>query len=282
MKTIVLILLLFVGYSTTGVVKAQNVMDGLYPKEHVPNRKPIPFAYIREADVMWAKKIWRIVDLREKMNLPLYYPITQMDDRYSLIDLLLYGIKYEGLTAYSNKDDEFKIALTPEQVEINMGAVNDTSQVKNADTGQWEEKIIGGDIRSDEIKQILLKEIWFFDRNYSRMDVRIIGLCPIREFEKSDSNGDSQITKSQVFWIYYPEARDLFASHEVFNPKNDAQRRTFDDIFLKRYFGSYIVKESNVYSNRRIEDYTAGMDAMMESERIKNSIFTMEQDMWEF
>ena len=130
MKTIVLILLLFIGYGTTGLVKSQNVMDGLYPKEHVPNRKPIPFAHIREADVMWAKKIWRVIDLREKINLSLYYPITQMDDRYSLIDLLLYGIKYESLTAYSNKDDEFKIALTPEQVEVEMGAVNDTNMVK--------------------------------------------------------------------------------------------------------------------------------------------------------
>ena len=283
MKKIVLILILFIGYGTTGVVKAQNVMDGLYPKEHVPNRKPIPFAHIREADVMWAKKIWRIIDLREKMNLSLYYPITQMDDRYSLIDLLLYGIKYEGLTAYSGDDDEFKRSLTPEQVDIEMGAVADTQDVKNADTGLWEQKVIGGSIRTDEVKQIMLKEIWFFDRNYSRMDVRIIGICPIREFEKSDGNsGKSQIMKKPVFWIYYPEARNLFASHEVFNPKNDAQRRTFDDIFLKRYFGSYIIKESNVYSNRRIEDYTAGMDAMLESERIKNSIFRMEQDMWEF
>lgn len=282
MKQIVLILLLFIGYGTTGLVKAQNVMDGLYAKEHVPNRKPIPFAHIREADVMWAKKIWRIIDLREKMNLTLYYPVTPMDDRHSLIDLLLYGIKYEGLTAYSANDDEFKIPMTNEQVEVEMGAVNDTNQVKNAETGVWEEKVIGGSIRSDEVKQILLKEIWFFDRNYSRMDVRIIGICPIREYEKSDSNGESEVRKKQVFWIYYPEARDLFASHEVFNPKNDAQRRTFDDIFLKRYFGSYIIKESNVYSNRRIEDYTAGMDAMMESENIKNSIFTMEQDMWEF
>lgn len=282
MKKIVFVLVIFTAFSMAGTLKAQNVLDGLYPKEHVANHKPIPFAHIREADVMWAKKIWRIVDLREKINLPLYYPVTPMDDRYSLIDLLLYGIQYEGLTAYSNKDDEFKIPITWEQVKQEMGAVNDTNMVKNPDTGQWEQKVIGGTIRSDEVKQILLKEIWFFDRNYSRMDVRIIGLCPIREFERSDSNGGGQIVKKQVFWIYYPEARPLFASHEVFNPKNDAQRMTFDDVFLKRYFGSYIIKASNVYNNRRIEDYTAGMDAMMEAEKIKNSIFNMEQDMWQF
>ena len=282
MKKIVIILLMFIGFGSAELVKSQNVMDGLYPKEHVANKKPIPFAYVREADILWAKKIWRVIDLREKINLPLYYPVTPMDDRYSLIDLLLYGIKYEGLTAYSNKDDEFKIPITPEQVDIEMGAVNDTTMVKNPDTGLWEQKVIGGTIRSDEVKQFLLKEIWFFDRNYSKLDVRIIGICPIREFERSDSNGDGQIVKKQVFWIYFPEARDLFASHEVFNPKNDSKRPTFDDIFIKRYFGSYIVKESNVYNNRRIEDYTAGVNAELESERIKNQIFNFEQDLWQF
>jgi gliding motility associated protien GldN len=283
MKKFVFILFLVLGLSaTSNVAEAQTVLDGLYPKEHVANRKPIPFAHVREADVLWARKIWRVIDLREKINLPMYYPINPMDDRYSLINLLLYGIQYEGLTAYSNKDDEFKVAISWDQVQQEMGAVNDTTQVKNPDTGIWETKIIGGTIRPDEVKQILVKEIWFFDRNYSRMDVRIVGICPIREYERSEEGAESQIVKRQAFWIYYPEVRDLFARHEVFNPRNDAQRRTFDDIFLKRYFGSYIVKEANVYGNRSIESYTAGMEAMMESERIRNNLFTLEHDMWEF
>ncbi|TAJ13546.1 gliding motility protein GldN [Marinilabiliaceae bacterium JC017] len=282
MKKLFFILIVLLSFADNGEVNAQNVLDGLYPKEHVANRKPIPYAHIREADVLWAKKVWRIIDLREKINLPLYYPTRPMDDRFSLIDLLLSGIQYEGLTAYSaNFEDEFKVTMTYEQVAGKMGAVADTSQIKNADTGLWETKIVGGEVRSEEVKQFLVKEMWFFDRNYSRMDVRIIGICPIREFIKDDG-GEGRVLKKQVCWIYFNEARDLLARHEVFNPKNDAQRRTFDDIFIKRYFGSYIVRESNVYNNRNIETYTAGMEAMMESESIKNSIFTMEHDMWEF
>ncbi len=264
-------------------VKAQNVLDGIYPKEHVINRKPIPYPYVREADVMWSNTVWRIIDLREKINLPLFYPINKMDGRYSLIQLLLHGIQYEGLTAYSTKyEDEFKVDMTYEQVLIEMGVVADTMMVQQAD-GTYASQVVTGDLRPDEVKQILVKEVWFFDRNYSRLDVRILGLCPIREYSKSTGEGgEEEMTRSQTFWVYFPQARELFARNEVFNPRNDAQRRTFDDIFMKRFFGSYITRESNVYNNRGIEQYAVGMEAMLEAERIKTDIFNFEHDMWEF
>lgn len=127
-----LIMLAFVVGGST--IKAQNVLDGVYPKEHVLNRKPIPYPHVREADVMWAKKVWRVIDLREKINLPLYYPISIVDGRYSLIQLLMHGIQYEGLTAYSTKfEDEFKVEMTYDQVMYEMGAVSDTVEVRQAD-----------------------------------------------------------------------------------------------------------------------------------------------------
>ncbi|MGQ1787931.1 MULTISPECIES: type IX secretion system ring protein PorN/GldN [unclassified Saccharicrinis] len=282
MKKLFFLLIMLVALVGNSAVKAQNVLDGIYPPEHVQNRKPIPYPHVREADVMWAKKVWRIVDLREKINLPLYYPINTMDNRFSLIQLLMHGIQYEGLSAYSTKyEDEFKVEMTLDQVMYEMGAVGDTMEVRQ-DDGTFVEKVVAGELRPEEVKQILVKEVWFFDRNYSRLDVRIIGLCPIREYSKSSGGGEEQIAKKQTFWIYFPQARDLFARNEVFNTKNDAQRRTFDDIFMKRYFGSYIVRESNVYNNRTIDQYAVGMEAMLESERIKMDIFNFEHDLWEF
>jgi gliding motility associated protien GldN len=202
-----------------------------------------------------------------------------MDGRFSLVDLLMQGIQYEGIKAY--KDDEFKTEKKVEDILRDLGASTDTTRIKKAD-GTYENKIIVQEVRSYEVKQFLVKEVWFFDRKYSRLDVRIVGLCPVREYEKEDGSGSGEVLKKQVFWVYFPEIRNLLARNEVFNPKNDAQRHSFDDIFLKRYFGSYIIKESNVYNNRRIEDYTAGMDAYLESERIKNEIFNIEQDMWQW
>ncbi|MCW3788613.1 gliding motility protein GldN [Plebeiibacterium sediminum] len=282
MKKLFFLFILFVllvgGHST---VKAQNVLDGIYPKEHVLNRKPIPYTHVREADVMWAKKVWRVIDLREKINLPLYYPVKTMDGRLSLIQLLMQGIQYEGLTAYSTKyEDEFKVAMSIDQVMQEMGAVNDTVEILQED-GTYSPQVITGELRPEEVKQFLLKEVWFFDRNYSRLDVRIIGICPIREYTKT-TGGEEQVARRQAFWIYFPEAREVLARNEVFNAHNDAQRRTFDDIFMKRYFGSYIVRESNVYNNRRIDQYAVGMEAMLESDRIKSEIFSFEHDLWEF
>lgn len=253
-------------------------LDNIFDKEHIRNKKPVPYPSLREADILWSKRVWRIIDLREKMNLPMYYPITAKDDRYSLIALLLQGIQYEGLPAYSTNDDEFKVRINYEDVNESMGATTEVTEVLNPETNLFEEVTITRDVRVEEVKQIMVKEVWYFDRNYSRMDVRIIGLCPIREY----TNDAGEVLKRQTFWVNYPEARDLFARNEVFNATNDAQRRSFDDIFTKRFFGSYIVQETNMYDNRSIESYAAGIEAMLESDRIKNEIFTFEHDLWEF
>jgi len=111
------------------------------------------------------------------------------------------------------------------------------------------------------------------------MDVRIIGICPT--YDKVDPEGNPTGEVIPMFWIYFPEARKVFAKAEVFNRHNYVERRTFDEIFWKRMFGSYIYKEDNVY-DRRIKDYARGMDGLLESERIKDEIFKPEHNLWEF
>lgn len=278
----ILISLLF-SILSIGIMNAQpeGVLDGIYKKEHISNRRPIPYAHVREADVWWSKKVWRIIDLREKVNMSMYYPSKGMDGRKSLIDVIIDAIKYEGLQAYSDNDDEFKVPMNADAVSQAMGAINDTVDVQDPSTGTWSKKVSLGDIKYNEVEQILVKEIWFFDRNYSKIDVRIIGICPIRDQEKSDG-GVEQIVKKQVCWIYFPAVRPILARNEVFNPKGDAQRLSYDDIFMKRYFSSYIKAESNVYDNRAIDGYSVGMESMLESERIKGEIANWEHDLWEF
>ncbi len=272
----------------------EDVIDGLFEKQHVVNRSPVPYPSIREADVLWAKKVWRVIDLREKMNLPLYYPTTPMDGRYSLIDLILKGVIGEpgdgvlgDLAAYStNTDDEFTTRLTTEDEILKaMGAGAENVIIEQADGTTEEQEVLRG-AQTHQVKQMMVKEIWYFDRNYSRLDVRILGICPIREYVMDDAEGAGDdagaIVKRQAFWIYFPEARELFAQHEVFNSMNDSQRRSFDDIFIKRYFGSYIVQEANVFDNRNIEEYTVGKEAILESKKIEDDIFQWEHDLWQF
>jgi len=268
--------------ATKHEAKAQ-IIDGAYQRTDLANRKPTPLPYIREADVMWKKKVWRIIDLREKINQPLYFPTKEIDKRYNLVNLLIEGIKDGKLTAYDAKnDDEFKVPMTFEQVKEAFGATTRTIKVRNVDTGELEPKVVTGQIPAEEVKQFMIKEEWIFDKQTSSMNVRIIGICPIQEFYREADVNQEDVQRRQVFWIYFPEARDLLAANAVFNPQNTARNSSFDDILLKRNFNSYIVKEENIYNNRDITQYLSGKDAMLESKRIENSIFDYEQNLWEY
>jgi len=275
------LLALLIG-ATKQEAKAQ-IIDGAYKREDVKDRKPTPLPFIREADVMWRKKVWRIIDLREKMNQPLYFPTKPINDRFSLVNLIIQGIKDEKLTAYdARNDDEFLVPMKFEQVKEAFGATTRTQMVKDVDTGESKPKQVTGEIRSEEVKQFMIKEEWYFDKQTSTMKVKIIGICPIREFYRDDDPNQEDVQRSQVFWIYYPEARELMAKNEVFNAQNTARNLSFDDVFLKRKFNSYIVKEENIYNNREIAKYLGSKDAMLESQRIENSIFDYEQNLWEY
>ncbi|HOK98066.1 MAG TPA: gliding motility protein GldN [Bacteroidales bacterium] len=284
-KVIFMGLLSVVGSLLTVGVAQDNRIE-VYVKEHIPNKRPVPYAHVREADVMWSKIIWRVIDLREKQNFTLYYPTRPIDSRMNLITLLLYGIDNEGVTAYSTDDplNEFKTPLTKEQVDVQMGAKTDTIKVPDPNTGELVTKVIQRDRQIEAIKQIMIKEKWYFDKQLSTMQVRVLGICPILVRNKEDQNGNptEEIEKKLTFWVYYPEVRNLLANHEVYNRFNDAQYYSFDDLFTQRRFSSFIFKESNVYDNRPIGSYTSGIETLYESERIKESIFKYEHDLWEY
>ncbi|MDP3434733.1 MAG: gliding motility protein GldN [Bacteroidota bacterium] len=284
MKRYLILFGLLVGLfgSITLETKAQ-IIDGAYVRTDAYKRKPTPLPYVREADVMWSKKVWRIIDLREKMNQPLYFPTKEVDGRRSLVNLFIEGIKNGKITAYDAKnDDEFKVPMTFEQVKEAFGATTRTRKVRDVDTGELVDRVVAGEVRSEEVKQFMLKEEWYFDKQSSTLKVKIIGICPIQEFYRDEDTNQESVQRRQVFWIYYPEARELMAANEVFNSQNSARNSSYDDIFLKRRFNSYIVKEANIYNNRDISQYLVGKNAMLESKRIEKEIFDYEQNLWEY
>jgi gliding motility associated protien GldN len=269
-----LIILLF-----AGMAYGQAFKD-IYDKS-LPENKKINYVYLREADIIWSKKIWRVIDLREKANQLLYYPTkTTLDGRKSFTMLLLDEIKSGRLNAMDPlkiNSDSAIANVTYADIEGLMGARATQMQLQRPD-GRPYDTTVTTTAKREEIKQLLLYEEWFFDKKHSKMDVRIIGICPI--WLGMDETG--KLSRKPLCWIKYDEVRDLLCKKEVFNAYNDAQRISFDDLFMQRKFDSYIVAESNVYDDRNIVEYTTGKDAMFEAERIKREIFNWEHDLWEY
>lgn len=263
--------------SSSDAVAQADVLDGVYIPEHAPSRKVISYTPLREADVMWTQRIWRMIDLREKINHPLYYPEVPKSNFKSLYDVIKDGIIEGTITAYDPIDDEFRNPMTKDEVLSRLSQA-DTSLEENFETGELEEVIITNDVLATDMRRYELKEDWFFDRQRSVQEARIIGISPqVAKYDESRN----EIGKSPLFWIYYPQARYVFANQVVFNRQNDAERRTYEDILWKRMFNSYISKESNVY-DRSIFEYTTGIAYQLESEKIKNKLFLLEHDLWSF
>lgn len=263
--------------------QTQTVLDGAYVKETNLTKRVIPYPSLREADVMYVRRIWQDIDLRQKINQMFYFPVDPIEDRKNLFDVIRYALEVEGsLTAYgtgpAGDDDEFRYPYTGAQMDSVLNPIVIIPQFDPV-TGE----VIGSmeaetSINSQDIVRYRVKEDWVWDRQRSQRQVRIIGIAPI--IEKKDDEGNSQ-GLAPLFWLYYPECRYVFANAECYNYENDAQRRTFEEIFQKRYFSSYIVKETNVF-DRSIADYAQGLDALLESERIKDELFTIEHDLWHY
>lgn len=268
---------------TPGGVAAPQTGDvpppDVYKRENIiPEKKPVPYAYIREADVMWAKDIWRTVDLRERMNQPLQYPIDgHIGERYSLYGLLLEGIRSEEITPYKFIDWNNPFAQRTSLKQIYQDIEADTIFDDNG-------KALSINAKNAYIKQFILQEKWFFDKQHSVMRVRIVAIAPVMIKNKEDANGNPlpDLEKRLPFVVYFPQCRRMFATHPVYNGNNDAQNISFDDLFFQRRFASTIAAESNVYANRFIVDYLKGQDALMEADRIKEDLFEMEHDLWEY
>lgn len=280
MKKLIITLAVVLSAGISAEIQAQNVLDGVYVKEHYPTRKVIPYTHLREADVMWATRIWRKLDMREKINHPLYYPTEAIKNRRSLAQVIVEAVREGSLTAYDALDDEFTITLTKAEIERKLSYV-DTQYIESPDPPyDLVMTLIPEEFDPATVKEFRVKEDWFFDRQRSVLDVRIIGIQPVAE-NKDKQTGEVRGTEP-MFWVYFPEARNIFASAEVFNRQNDAERKTLEDIFWKRMFGSYIYKEKNVY-DRSIADYMLNtLDQLLEAEKIKENIFILEHDLWEY
>lgn len=262
---------------------------------------PIPYAPIRQADVMAYYTIWRTIDLREKVNHPLYFPTEVRGTWRSLAQTILDAIDMDNeeategtLPLYS--DDMCTMPYSRDDIKGIMSYSYEMAQIDPETMEETGTQTVTINFDAKEITCYNIKEIWYFDKQESRFKYQILTIQPIFEYERpntssdydEESNDDEEavstpLTKRMLGYIYYDELRPFLAKQEVFNVKNDAQRLSFDDLLTwKRYFSSLIYKESNTY-DREIQDYIANArDQRIESEKITERLRTFESDLWEF
>jgi gliding motility associated protien GldN len=238
-----------------------------------------PWQSLREADVMWKKRVWREIDTREKQNLPFRYVGDDQTGGGTFIEILIHAVKTGKIKAYSTfGGDRFTQAYTKDQIMEMLVGAPDTIVSIDPVTEKETVTISNRDFNPDLVTKYRIKEDWIIDRNLGRMVVRIIGIAPMRD--KLNDDG-SYRTTYPMMWLYYPELRPVLAQYEVYNPDNDIQRLTWDDFMEGRFWSGRIIQTSNAFGDGTFQNagYT-NMEALYEGQRVQEKLMEKEQDMW--
>lgn len=257
--------------------KPSLVKDGVI--DAVPHvNRALEYNNIREIDAAWKRRVWRVIDVRQKQNQAFIYQGDEYTGGGAFIEILIDAVKKGKVSAYSMLDDRFSTPLNMESFEKTMGGTYDTIQVDDLETGELVTKIVKREFNVNTVTKYRIKEDWVFDRNMGRPVVRIVGIAPLKD-EYNENTGDF-LYSAPLFWLNYDELRKTLAGYEVYNPKNDLHRMSWSDYLDGRYFSSYVIKTSaNNPTGANFESNT--LRGLEDGERAMEAIRSMEDDMWQ-
>jgi gliding motility associated protien GldN len=251
------------------------------------NDKPLVYGYVHDRDVLMGKTTWEIIDLSEKINFALYFPIDTANigsDRRSLYDVLTKALKNGKITEVYT-DSYFNTKKSMQDIQTSLTRIDTTDAGReqiNAGNQISDEYILKQDLAAQDVTQYKIKGYWYFDKRQSELKYRLLGICPVTP-DVYTMNSDEK-DYIELFWVFFPAARDVLHEAKAFNDKNSAMPVSFDQILNSRRFNSVIYKEENVYGDRTIEEYMKdnAQNQLLESERVKEKIRNFESDMWNY
>lgn len=304
MKLKNLLLVVFSVLGTSVSFAQSNLLNAKTPDEigkktaaqlESDNDKPLPYGYVHDRDVLMGKTMWEVIDLDERINFPLYYPVDTAyvgKDRRSLFQVLLNGIKQGKITEVYG-DDYFNSKRTLKDIESVFKYIDTTDAGKDEINNYYDDYKSGRKVLSAEyinVTELTAKDVsgyrikgfWYFDKRQSELKYRLLAICPIATEARDKAKGNTDAI--ELFWVYFPAIRDVLHEAKSFNDKNSAMPISFDHLLNSRRFSGVIYKEENVYGDRTIQDYMKENAQMqlLESERVKEKIRNFEQDMWNY
>ena len=283
----------------SGAFAQANILNAKSPDEIgvkdelrklIDNDQPLEYGYVDDRDILYSRMTWEKVVLDERVNFPLYYPVDTNNigkERRSLYDVLIKNIK-NGYIENIYDDSYFTTQKTYKDVESALSKV-DTLDIGfdqfNADGYVDPEYILKRDITSYDISAYLIKGLWYFDKRQGELKYRILGIAPAApDVNFIDSEDEANKAPIPLFWVFYPDVRDVLHEAKSFNNKNSAMPISFDHLLNSRRFNGYVYQEENVQGDRSIKDYIPDNSLMqlLESDRVKEKIRNFEQDMWSY
>jgi gliding motility associated protien GldN len=273
-----------------------NLLNAKIPEEiglksaaqlNADNDKPLEYGYVDDRDVLMGKTVWEIIDLSERINFPLYFPIDTANigsDRRSLYDVLTRAIR-SGEISEVYSDSYFNTKKSYEDIKASLTRIDTTDAGKeqiNAGIAISPEYIVKQDLTSQDVTQYKIKGYWYFDKRQSELKYRLLGICPITPDVYTMNSEEKDYI--ELFWVFFPASRDVLHEAKSFNDKNSAMPISFDQILNSRRFNSVIYQEENVYGDRDIKSYMKdnAQNQLLEAERVKEKIRDFEQDMWNY
>ncbi|WP_269227964.1 gliding motility protein GldN [Flavobacterium eburneipallidum] len=273
-----------------------NLLNAKIPEEigmksaaqlNADNDKPLEYGYVDDRDVLMGKTVWEIIDLSERINFPLYFPIDTANigsDRRSLYDVLTRAIK-SGEISEVYSDSYFNTKKSFKDIKASLTRIDTTDAGReqiNAGQKISPEYIVQQDLTSQDVTQYKIKGYWYFDKRQSELKYRLLGICPVTPDVYTMNNDEKDYI--ELFWVFFPAAREVLHEAKSFNDKNSAMPISFDQILNSRRFNAVIYQEENVYGDRTITSYMKdnAQNQLLEAERVKDKIRDFEEDMWNY
>ena len=299
------LLLVVLGIAGSYTSQAQyNLLNAKIPDEiglktaaqlEADNDKPLPYGYVHDRDVLMGKTTWELIDLDERINFPLYFPVDTAfvgKERRSLFQVLLNGIKSGEITEVYG-DDYFNSKKTLKDMSSTFKYIDTLDTGKDEINNYYDDYKSGAkvldkqyinetELDASDISGYKIKGFWYFDKRQSELKYRLLAICPMATEARDKAKGNTDAI--ELFWVFFPSIRDVLHEAKAFNDKNSAMPITFDHLLNSRRFSGLIYKEENVYGDRTIDAYMKDNAQMqlLESERVKEKIRNFEQDMWNY